>query len=569
MSKVERVLRGIQSVTKKHPHLVWGAGAGLFCVVALQFAYGSSRALPFARMGQSNAGFMRQPAVTNELTERYSRAPLTVEIAGKQPIKTTLAAAGLKPDTTKIMHGLTHYPWWQRLIPGSILVRGALISQPVLLTTDKQKFQEFAIAVSTACEVKPQDAGMTVKGGTVELVSAKNGQSCSEKTLREKLVGMAAQAKGMRAAAPVTVTKPARSDDAVRPLLANARAIVSKPLQLSLAGKTYTLSAQQTAPWLRFPEDPKTKKLTIGVDEAAVSAYLSTVEKDIYVAPTPTLITTVDGIETARVDGTPGRGVDKPRSYVFIRDTLLGQGGAVTLMTASIAPPLTYNRSYSPTPAGLQALVDDLVKDKKNMAISLRKLADSGVSANGARQYHPASTYKMYVAWAVLKRIEAGQMSWSDPASGGQTVSQCFDVMVVNSDNTCGEWLGAKIGWTNLNNMLKGIGLTCTNLSSAWLSCANDEALFLQKLESGQLMSEPSRARLIDAMKRQIFRKGIPAGVSAAVADKVGFLDGNLHDAAIVYAPKGVYVLVVMSKDGSWSDIADVARKIDTQLAGM
>lgn len=562
-------LTALRSVVRKHPRLFMGIAGAWLLVALLQFAYGGSKALPFARMGDSAVGGKDKTAIASELSDHYSQAPLSLAIKQKKTVRTTLAAAGLRPDNEQIMNGLTNYPWWLRLVPGSIVVKGALTRQPVLLTTDRQKIQEFTVGVATACEIKPADAGVAVKGGSVELVSAKDGQACDEKKLRTLLAAQVAQKSGVSVAAQTQVVKPTRSDSDVRPLLANARKIVARPLQLSLAGKSYTLSAQQTAPWLRFPEDAKTKKLAIDLDETAVSAYLASIEKDIYIAPTATLITTMDGIETARVEGATGRGVDKTKSFVLIRQTLLGQGGAVELPTATIAPPLKYNRSYSATPAGLQALVTDLAKDKKDMAISLRKLGDNGVSANGTKQYHPASTYKIYVAWAVLKRIEAGQMGWGDGATNGMTIAQCFDAMIVNSDNACGEWLGAKIGWTNLNNMLKGIGLTCTNLSSAWLSCANDEALFLQKLESGQLMSEPSRARLIDVMKRQIFRKGIPAGVSAPVADKVGFLDGNLHDAALVYSPKGVYVLVVMSKDGTWADIADVARKIDAQMAGM
>lgn len=64
-------------------------------------------------------------------------------------------------------------------------------------------------------------------------------------------------------------------------------------------------------------------------------------------------------------------------------------------------------------------------------------------------------------------------------------------------------------------------------------------------------------------MKRQIYRSGIPAGShGAAVADKVGFLDGYLHDAGIVYSPKATYALVIMSSGSSWSNISDLADAV-------
>jgi beta-lactamase class A len=64
-------------------------------------------------------------------------------------------------------------------------------------------------------------------------------------------------------------------------------------------------------------------------------------------------------------------------------------------------------------------------------------------------------------------------------------------------------------------------------------------------------------------MKGNVYRKGIPAGVNGTVADKVGFLDALLHDAAIVYGPHGTYVLAIMTDGSSWATIADLAGQID------
>jgi hypothetical protein len=47
---------------------------------------------------------------------------------------------------------------------------------------------------------------------------------------------------------------------------------------------------------------------------------------------------------------------------------------------------------------------------------------------------------------------------------------------------------------------------------------------------------------------------------TARVADKVGFMDGLLHDAAIVYGPNGTYVLAVMTDGSSWATIADLDK---------
>ena len=139
--------------------------------------------------------------------------------------------------------------------------------------------------------------------------------------------------------------------------------------------------------------------------------------------------------------------------------------------------------------------------------------------------------------------------------------------MIVNSDNPCAEWFGQHIGWNAIQADAHGLGASRTSFGKDFQSTSNDLALFLQKLESNQLgLSESSRSRLLDAMKRQRYRQGVPAGVGVTVADKVGFLDGMLHDAAIVYGPKGVYVLVILTDGSSWAEIASIANQVQTQL---
>jgi beta-lactamase class A len=96
------------------------------------------------------------------------------------------------------------------------------------------------------------------------------------------------------------------------------------------------------------------------------------------------------------------------------------------------------------------------------------------------------------------------------------------------------------------------------------MTTANDLATYLTKLQNSQLSIKPaSRDRLLSAMKRNIYRQGVPSGASGQTADKVGFLWGLLHDAAIVYSPKGTYVLAVMTDGSTWGNIAELTRKIE------
>lgn len=537
-------------------------------VIGSQFFYPADRALLFSKINGSGVGIKSTQEVTTYLNKQYRNVPITIATPGKT-IQSSSIEVGISPDNEEIIDNLTNYPWWQRLIPFSLPVKGMMIDTPAVVRIDATRFNDFIdTQLLKACTRPAVDAALTVEGDTIVLQKAKDGITCDKKKFLSLVLSQPLETKGVKFTAPTRPIRVERTDAEVQKTLEAARAVLEKGVSFSVAGLVQIPDKPTLASWLTFIEDPKSGQLSLDLREDKISAYLGVIQKSIYIAPGKTVIDTLDGIETARVEGSAGRGIDIPATIKTTEEALIGSSTArtVTATLAVLPAIIEFNPTYTPTPAGLQALINDLVKEKGDFAISVRRLGDEGVHANGTKQYHPASTYKMYVGWAVIKRIETGQMRWQDMAVNGQTIAQCFDVMIINSDNACAEWLGEKIGWTSLHNQLKGIGLSCTNLSTAWLSCANDEALFLQKLEAGQLLSGGSRDRLLDVMKSQAFRQGIPKGVNVPVADKVGFINGYLHDAAIVYAPGGTYILTIMSKGSSWSAIADAARQVHEQM---
>jgi beta-lactamase class A len=171
-----------------------------------------------------------------------------------------------------------------------------------------------------------------------------------------------------------------------------------------------------------------------------------------------------------------------------------------------------------------------------------------------------ASTYKLYVAYSMLRKVELGEVTW-ESRLGGASLAECFEAMIVESDNGCPvAWLQV-YGYESVDAEVKGLGLGHTQIvDDDMRTTAADLAVFLGKLYRGELVGEEFGARLIDAMKRQKYRDGVPAGVApSVVADKVGFLWGMLHDAGIVYDERGDYVLVIMTDGGSWGDVAGMA----------
>jgi beta-lactamase class A len=200
--------------------------------------------------------------------------------------------------------------------------------------------------------------------------------------------------------------------------------------------------------------------------------------------------------------------------------------------------------------------------------VSFTELGGQGLSAqyNASRQFVTASTYKLFVAFSTIKRVEAGQMKWDDAnIANGRDLTKCFDDMIVKSDNACAEALIKKIGAKDLNADIKSLGLGSSGFrADNNVTTASDLASYLTQLEKGTMpIKLENRDRLLGAMKRNVYRQGVPAGASGQVADKVGFLWALLHDVTIVYSPKGTYVLVVLTDGSSWAKIAELTRKIE------
>ncbi len=189
------------------------------------------------------------------------------------------------------------------------------------------------------------------------------------------------------------------------------------------------------------------------------------------------------------------------------------------------------------------------------------------------RTFVTASTYKLFLAYAVYHQAERGQLDLNSPLLGSYSVAECVYPMIVYSDNNCAIALEGRVGIANEEKLLLASGFKHTNINNSTttgefaankISTPADEGLFLLKLAKGHLMNKLHTTHLLILMKTQVYRDGIPAGVPAgvAVADKVGFLYQWQHDVGIVYGPKVSYILVGMSEGGTRASLSTLSRQI-------
>ncbi|RJN31440.1 serine hydrolase [Nesterenkonia natronophila] len=204
------------------------------------------------------------------------------------------------------------------------------------------------------------------------------------------------------------------------------------------------------------------------------------------------------------------------------------------------------------------------------ISISLQEVGGQSRSGStgGADSFVTGSTYKLLVGYSLIREVESGERSWEDTALGDRDLAQCFNDMLVISDNPCPEAIGPEIGWTEIYADAAAVGATNTSGGEGGIRTnAHDLTRFMTSLATGSMsMSDSGHERLRNALAANVHRQGIPAGSTGRVLNKPGFINGNLHDTAIVHHPAGTYVLTILSQGSSWSSLAGITRDIESAL---
>jgi beta-lactamase class A len=543
-------------------------GIAIFAAVleVAQLLYPSGRTLPFVEAGGQSVGNKGIAAVQKQLDAGYGNAVLVVKTDDKT-FERSLESLGSKIDTATAARHAADYPFWQRLIPFSSVFIMTTRDTTVSADFDMTRVRSFAQGVEKQGRTNAANATLTVDNGEVRLAPSTPQKEYPAGRVEAAIATAAVRRETTVMVAPKT-TAAALTDAEAEAMVADVQNLIDNKLSLNIEGKQANVDPATTGSWLAFASNKSADKLDISLKIETVETYLKRVQGSSYKAPGTTRVQQIDGREVSRSVGRSGRGVDIAKAVKAIANAVRAAGDStVRLEVTDLPPKIAYDKKYSNTDKALANLLAGIVAAKGSYGISLMELNGRSAHAGGNRQFVAASTYKLYVAYAVIKEVEAGRMSWSGSING-TTVAACFDAMIVVSDNPCAVAFGHAIGWGTITSMVRNIGVSgSTQLGSTMYTAPNDLAYFLYRMQNGSILSAAGRERLIDAMKRQSYtRAGIPAGATGTVADKVGIVDGYVHDAAIVYGAQKTYVLVVMSYGGSWSGIADATRQIDSYI---
>ena len=557
-------------------HMVQLGAIGFIGLIVLgQVLYPADRALPFLRLGGIPVGLQSRQEIVRRLDDFANEDQVTIKTPSRE-WTVSWQSLGLSVDREASADVALAYQWWERWLPFSSVAR-VLQSQAtsMIALVDQDRVQAFAGKVVTEDKAAARDATIGIDHGRVVIDSAKNGYQYELDEVERQVRALPMVAQSTLNLVPEAVAS-VRSDDELQGLVQEAEGMLSREVVLRVGDKTYKPDRAARGSWLLFQEDPEAHKLRLLVNKEGVRNYLKSIDSDLKLEPGTAKVTLLDGQEVARSEAQAGKSVAVDSAVAAIEGRLTGQVVAaepVALSLVDVPPKIEYEQTFSKASSGLQSLVDEWRQNNYgDYGIIVRELTGERRYAEWQpdKPFVTASTFKMFVVYNALTKIQQGTLQRDQMTDIGWTVQDCMVEVIVNSTNPCAISLQNLLGWEELDVFLRESGFTATTLNNRTgsnvdkYSTIRDETNFFLRLYSGTLMKAEDNEFLLGLMKRQIWRAGIPSGVprGTVVADKVGLYGAWVHDVAIVYGPKSTFILGIMSRGGSDPQFADLSRRV-------
>lgn len=565
-----------KSWAARHPRrfVVYSLGAVLGLLIAVQLLYPSGTLVPFSSIENVVLGGSSKSDAIKQLDETFDASKVAVYFDNSDSafFKATPGELGISSSNKARIEAI-NYPWYLRLVPGSLF--WAHVFTDNVADMQYQRNQDtLATFVGTTfgdtCHLDVRNATVEVKGAVIQPVEAFSGGDCDFEELNAKLSSVEPTTSG----ATITITGnevlPTVSTKTADELASHVTNVIKDGIAINDGKDKHMIPKEILRKWLDFAIIDGKLEYSFNAERSA--SYLGERVASVVEKPTgESVVKLKDFAEVSRDVGQSGVVFNQASMLASIKTSLEKGEKVVAVEVDIIQPTLKYNRAYTADDKALTALIKKYSDSHAGTyGVSLRDLSGArrNASYRASTQYTTASTYKLFVAYSTLLRIESGAYHWTDSSAGGRNLSECFDDMIELSDNDCAVNLLHRVGYRALTDEAHSIGATSTSFMGldGIKSTAENESLLLGLLQSGQILSQQTnRDKWISAMKQNVYQQGIPKGIpSVTVANKVGFLDGWLHDASIVYSPKGTYVLTILTENSSWSNIAELAGQIET-----
>lgn len=180
---------------------------------------------------------------------------------------------------------------------------------------------------------------------------------------------------------------------------------------------------------------------------------------------------------------------------------------------------------------------------------------------NPNKQWVAASTYKVFVAYSILRQMQLKKIKWSSPFMG-RNFRWCFNEMITHSNNECARgWISRKYSllYNDMYRRLKLSNKTGVGIRGAFRTTVNDQFKVWNGYYKGTLLTKKLRNDWWYYTKTHLFRNGIMKGIGGdgECATKVGWLYpwqgyGSIkNEVGICFTKKGNYFIAIYTKNAS------------------
>ena len=193
---------------------------------------------------------------------------------------------------------------------------------------------------------------------------------------------------------------------------------------------------------------------------------------------------------------------------------------------------------------------------------------DTICAANDGDTFRTASLYKLLILVEAYEQMAAGDFSfdetitiearhWADdPVFMRQEQPIEFEArevlrrMIIHSENSSALALYERLTPGALAAAPSRLGLDGTSLDGPFVTTPSDIAALYAGLYRGDIVSGDASDEMLAVLRDQQINDLIPLQLpqGIAVAHKTGIFEQSLHDAGIVFAPGGDFVLVLMTE---------------------
>ena len=206
------------------------------------------------------------------------------------------------------------------------------------------------------------------------------------------------------------------------------------------------------------------------------------------------------------------------------------------------------------------ALAISFAQHKPFPAASIIKLPIAAVAFKAIKEKRISADQRIVISDADITGGSGKLKTLETPIT--LTFQELIGTMISRSDNTATNKLINLLGYQYINKSFRELGLKRTVLRRKMMdfsgrrhgvenyTTASDICYLFEKIYADQLIDKASSELLMDFLKDQKVRDRIPKLLpkSVVVAHKTGLERGVVHDAGIIFSPKGNRLICVLTK---------------------